>query len=239
MKRWRAAWIAAAIVATIAFPAPAEEPAHVTYSPAPPGTVAQNQLVYLSGESMHGQWRAVASRKRVGSSGSTAFDQWYLSIYQIDGSTYRLRYQSPRDGGPLEPVKQAAGGAKMWFPLQTLRIAGTAALMQPGVQQLVVQSHESAADCGLSTVTIFATNASGKIVPAASVRNYCDLRATIAHGHGSVPDTIVLSGPYYNKTAPLCCPTKPKGAAVLRYRNGTWTETPNLFPLYPGRLPPP
>ena len=172
MKRWRAPWIAAAIVATIAFPAPAEEPAHVTYSPAPPGTVAQNQLVYLSGESMHGQWRAVASRKRVGSSGSTAFDQWYLSIYQIEGSTYRLRYQSPRDGGPLQPVKQAAGGGKMWFPLQALRIAGTAALMQPAVQQLVVESHESAADCGLSTVTIFATNASGQVVPAASVRNY-------------------------------------------------------------------
>jgi hypothetical protein len=220
-------------------PAGAEEPPHPTFSPPPPGTVVQSQLVYLAGEAMHSQWRAVASKKLVGSGNGTNFYQWYLSIYAIDNTTYRLKYQSPANGGPLSKVTQASGGAKMWFPVQTLHIAGVGEFMQAGVQQLVVQSHEMAADCGAAVVTVFATNSNGGVVPAVSVRNGCDLKATVAHSSsGSVRDSIVLSGPYYNATAPMCCPTKPKAAAVLSYRNGTWTETPKYFPFYPGKFPP-
>lgn len=218
--------------------AAADEPANYTFSPAPPGTIVQNQLVYLAGEAMHSQWRAVASKKLAGAAGGANFYQWYLSIYAIDGTTYRLKYQSPAKGGPLTAVEQAAGGAKMWFPLQTLRIVGSAELMQSGVQQLIVQSHEAGADCGTATVTVFATDSKGNVVPSVSVRNGCDLTATIAHGHGAVRDSVVLSGPYYNATAAMCCPTKRKAAAVLSYRSGAWTETPKYYALFPGRFPP-
>jgi hypothetical protein len=221
-----------------AVPATGDEPPSYTFSPAPPGTIVQNQLVYLAGEAMHSQWRAVASKKLAGSGNGTSFYQWFLSIYAIDGTTYRLKYQSPAKGGPLTAVKRAAGGAKMWFPLQTLRIVGSAELMQAGVQQLVVQSHEAGADCGTATVTVFAADSHGNVVPAVAVRNGCDLTATIAHGHGAVRDSVVLSGPYYNATAALCCPTKPKANAVLSYRNGRWTETPKYYPLFVGRFPP-
>lgn len=226
---------AAACAALLAMvPAAAEEPAN-TFSPVPPGSVAQSQLFVRNGEAMQRQWRAVASKKLLGSANGTQFYQWYLSIYAIDGSTYRLRYQSPVNGGPLSRVTQA-NGAKMWFPIQQLQIVGSVELMQPGVQQLVVQSHEAGADCGMSVVTILTASTAGAIAPAVSVRNSCALRATIATA--SAGDSIALSGPYYGPNAPLCCPTKPNATATLSYRNGKWSVTPNYFPFYPGRFPP-
>ena len=239
MNRWRLHYAAASLsVLLFSIPATAEEPANYRFSPAPPGRVASNQLVYLAGEAMHSQWRAVASRKLVGVSGSTAFDQWYLSVYQLDGTTYKLKYRSPGNGGPLETVTQASDGVKMWYPLQSLQIVGNAELMQAGVQQLVVRSHEAGADCGAGTVSIFAADARGNVVPAVSVRNGCELRATISRGHGAVRDSIVLSGPYYSASAPMCCPTKVKAAAVLSYRNGHWIETPKYYQMFAGKLPP-
>jgi hypothetical protein len=217
----------------------AEEPPHPAFSPPPPGTVAQSQVVYLAGEAMHGQWRAVASKTLAGTGNGTTFYQWYLSIYVIDNTAYRLKYQSPVNGGPLAKVTQATEGVKMWYPLQSLQIAGVGEFMQAGVQQLVVQSHETGADCGSATVSVFAANASGNVVPAVSIRNGCALKATIAHSSsGTVRDSILLSGPYYNSTAPMCCPTKSKAAAVLSFRNGTWTERPKYFEFFVGKLPP-
>jgi hypothetical protein len=228
-----------AMLAVVALVAPvsirAAEPPNPTYSPAPPGSVAQSQLVYLAGDGMSSQWRGIASKKTVGTSAQgQAFYQWYLSIYAIDGATYHLQYRSPGNGGPLSTVTQAHG-AQLWFPVQTLSIVGAAELMQPAVQQLVVESHEASADCGSSTVTVFATKG-GKVVPAVSVRNGCDLTAKIVTvaGHAA----IELSGPYYAANAALCCPTKPKATATLQYRNGAWSESPKLFDLYIGALPP-
>jgi hypothetical protein len=229
-----AACVAAALVM---LPAGAQEPAVHSFSPPPPGTVAASQLVYLAGEAMHSQWRAVASKKLVGSASGTSFYQWYLSLYAIDGSTYRLKYQSPANGGPLSKVEQAAGGAKMWFPLQSLALVGAGEFVRPGVQQLVVQSHETGADCGAAIVTIFATNAKGNVVPAVSVRNGCDLSAKIVRKTGA-RDSILLSGPYYAANAAMCCPTKNHASATLSYANGTWTEKPKYYPLYPGAFPP-
>ena len=126
----------------------------------------------------------------------------------------------------------------MWFPLQTLQIGGVGEFMQAAVQQVIVQSHEAGADCGGATVSVL-TVAKGAVVPAVSVRNGCALKATVTHSHSStVRDSIVLSGPYYNSTAPMCCPTKSKAAAVLSYRNGRWTETPKYFEVFVGKFPP-
>lgn len=216
----------------------AEEPEHYTFSPAPPGTVVQDRLVYLSGEAMHSQWRAVASKKLAGAANGTSYYQWYLSIYSIDETTYRRKYESPANGGPLSTVEKAPGGSSMWYPLQTMQIVGSAELVKSGVQQLVVQSHETGADCGSAIVSVFTVDAKGAVVPAVSLRNGCELTATIAHGHGAVRDSILLRGPYYSATAPMCCPTKPKATAVLSYRNGKWVEIPRYYALYPGAFPP-
>ena len=229
--------VAMAVVALLlALPSVAEEPPNVTFSPSPLGAVQQSQLVYLAGEAMHSQWRAIVSKKQVGSSSGTTFYQWYLSIYSIDDTTYKLRYQSPQDGGPMTKVARAKG-APMWFPIGELSVIGTGELMQPGVQQLVVQSHQMAADCGAAAVTVFAYDPkTNKVVPAVSIGNGCELSATVVHG--KVGDAMLLSGPYYGPNAALCCPTKPKAKAMLAYRNGTWYETPNYFKLYPNGFAP-
>jgi hypothetical protein len=235
MRPFEALLASATFVIAGLLPAAPEEPAQVTFSPPPPGSTVQSQLVYLNGEAMHSQWRAVASKKLVGSANGNSFYQWYLSIYAIDDATYRLKYQSPANGGPLALVERA-NGAKLWFPMQQLRIVGAAELMQPATQQLIVQSHEMAADCGASTVTVLMSNAGGQVVPAVSVRNGCELNASIVHGSGG--DAVALTGPYYGPNAPLCCPTKTHAIATLRYAKGKWSVKPSYFSLYAGKFPP-
>ncbi|MBV8727595.1 MAG: hypothetical protein JO233_07400, partial [Candidatus Eremiobacteraeota bacterium] len=93
-------------------------------------------------------------------------------------------------------------------------------------QQAVVLVHEASADCGGSTLSILrADPVHGTIRLAAQVSNPCDLAASI---HGN---TIVLSGPYYNATAALCCPTQPHARAILAYGAGRWTLHPAYFKL--------
>lgn len=203
--------------------------------PAPPGSVTQSQPLYLTGGPEHAIWRAVASKELVGTAGGTKFYQWYLSIYSLRRGALRLRYQSPRNGGPLARVGQA-GGAKMWSPLQDARLIGAGQFLHPGVQQLVVQSHEMAADCGSSTVTVFASTPGGSAGPAVSVGNPCELTAAIERGKNG--DVVRLNGPYYAADAPMCCPTKSHASAVLSHFGGKWTVTPSYFKLYAGRFPP-
>lgn len=221
--------IAVLLSCTVATPLRAEEPPHYTFAPKPPGTILQSQVVYLAGQAMHSQWRAVVSKKPVGK-GSQTFYQWYLSIYQIDGTTYHLRYQSPQNGGPISTVEKAHG-AQMWFPFAEVRIIGAAVLTQPGVENLVVQTHESSADCGGSTVTVFGLDQTQHVEPVAQAKNPCSLTGTITHTTSGI-DTLELSGPYYAKDAALCCPTKPKATARLHYMDGKWMLTPsNIFAL--------
>ena len=120
----------------------AGEPPHYTFVPQPPGTIVQSQLVYLAGEAMHSQWRAVLSKKLLGTGNGTSFYQWFLSFYAIDDTVYRLKYRSPNSTKPFARVTKAQG-APLWFPVQAAKIAGTGELMGPGAQQLVVQSHET------------------------------------------------------------------------------------------------
>ena len=209
----------------------AEEPAHYTFSPAPPGTMSQSVVGYLAGQAMHSQWRAVTSKRLVGRSGAQSFYQGYLSIYAIDGTTYRLKYRSPGNGGPLDTVTKAHG-ASMWFPMQSLNIVGFGQFIQPTVEQLVVASLEQAADCGGAQVTVFAYNPhTNTVAPSATVRNGCQLAARIVRGSGNAPDSIVLRGPYYGPHAAMCCPTKNKATATLRYAAGRWVESPRYFLL--------
>ena len=207
----------------------ADEPPNTTFSPRPPGTVTQSQLVYLAGQAMHSQWRAIASEVSLGPTAAGGeFEQWYLSIYAIDDTTYRLKYQSPANGAPLDLVTRVNGGG--WYPDEDLTIVGSGVFEAPAIEQLVVQSYEAEADCGMGTVTIFAYDfATNGVRPVAVVHNYCKLSAAIVHGANA--DSILLTGPYYSSTAALCCPTTASVTATLRYAGGKWIETPQYFPI--------
>jgi len=208
-------------------PVTASEPPHYTFAPKPPGSLEQSQLFFPMGEGMQSQWRATASRVHM--SGSAY--QWYLSIYAIDydTATYKLQYQSPRDGAPLSRVTKASG-ANLWFPLQDLHIVGEAQLERPAVEDLVVQSHEAGADCGTATVTVFTYDwTQRQIRPTMRVSNGCELSASVVHL--STSDELKLVGPYYGPGAPLCCPTKESAVAYVRSINGKWVQTPSYFSL--------
>ena len=203
------------------------------FFPSPAGSVVERQLVAFNGEGIADRWPAVLSKRRVGSDSGRDFYQWYLSIYQLRRGAYRLRYESPGNGAPLSRVTQGANGSKMWFPTQEASLVGVGTLMRAGVQQLVVRSHETGADCGGATITVFATKPGNTVGPVVTITNPCDLDASLVSGGG-----LQLTGPYYGKNAPLCCPTKANATATLRYRNGKWVETPNYFKVEePGTAP--
>jgi hypothetical protein len=236
MKRSRLGVLATIGMALSVATAAAEEPPHYIYSPAPQGSIVKSQVVYLAGQAMHSQWRGVLSKKLVGTSAGMSFYQWYVSIYQIDGTTYKLRYQSPGKGGPFDKLTHTSD-ASMWFPAQSGSIVGAAQLMGPGIEQLVIATHQTGADCGSADLTIFGFDAKkNAVVPEVTVENGCDLSATIARG-SSGNDALTLRGPYYDEHAAMCCPTKPKAVATLRYASGTWIETPRYFRLFPNAFP--
>ncbi|HEY6449797.1 MAG TPA: hypothetical protein VIX60_03865 [Candidatus Cybelea sp.] len=196
------------------------------FVPPRPGSVVASRHVDFTGTGASGQWRAVVSKKLLGSDKGRNFYQWYLSIYALRRGAYRLRYQSPGNGGPLSRVTRA-NGVKLWFPTQEIDIVGAAALMHRGTQELVVASHETGADCGGATVTVLGAKPGDSVGPVLAVENPCDLNAKIAADGLS----IELSGPYYSSNAPLCCPTNPNATATLRYREGKWVESPSYFKI--------
>ncbi len=218
------------LATVIAFSAAAlgDEPRNYTYSPRPPGAIVKSQVFYPAGEAMHSQWRAVLSRKALGNDGKTrTFYQWYLSIYAIDGTVYRLKYRSPKHPIPFTTVERATG-ANLWFPVQDASIVGVGELMGPGAQQIVIASHQMAADCGSGRVDVlFQDAAMQMIMPTLSVENGCDLSAKVIHDAQGY--AISMTGPYYGPHAPMCCPTKPKATAIFRFTNKGWVQTPKYF----------
>ncbi len=179
----------------------------------------------------HTRWRAVSSRKLLGSHAGRQFYQWYLSVYQREALPNFLRYQSPANGGPLSAVRQPKG-SKMWSPTQRLRIVGKGEFVRFGWDDLVVETHDMAADCGAGTVWVFGSDAREDLLSLVSVRNRCELQASVVDGKNGL-DAIALSGPYYGPHA-----TKPNACATLSYTHGKWVETPDYFPFYVGKLPP-
>jgi hypothetical protein len=205
----------AALALALALPAAAhgEEPPHYTFAPPPPGTIVQSQLLYLAGEAMHSQWRAVLSKVSA---------SWYLSIYAIDESTYRLKYRSPKSAVPFNAPVDAAS-------------LTSGELMGPAVQQLVVTSHTPGTGCGSARVDVLFFDAAMQIVmPTLSLRNRCRLSARVIHD--ATGTALAVSGPYYAPGSDACCPAAANATAILRFNNGTWSESPHAyFPIVTGR----
>ncbi len=206
---------------------------NVSLTPMPLGAVVQDIPFFPAGETPSGSWRAVTSKKMVAqdTKGNTFF-QWYLSIYQIDPASgvYQLRAQSPGDGPDLLATVTQGHGTSLYFPNQLLNIVGAAQLMPTTGEQLVVQTHEEAADCGSTRVDVLGYDAkTQKLATLVHVENGCSLKAQIVKTKGV--DEIALAGPYYGPKAALCCPTKTSVQSMLHYESGTWVEDPLYFKL--------
>lgn len=220
MRAFKLCAIGAAIVLTGAFA-----------EPDVPGTVMQNVAAYIGGGAIHSRYQVVASRSPLG---KPVQYQWHLSVFTQDSSqAYQLAYQSPsaNDRYGLVPRLEPGHGTTRFFPQETIGIAGAAQLMGEARDQTVVVVHATAADCGESTVSILSVNDGVVSIPV-QVTNLCSLTASIAH------HTIVLRGPYYNKTAPAYKPTKSHATATLKYSDGVWVERPQYFRLNYPKGPP-
>jgi hypothetical protein len=203
------------------------------YDKQPPGQIVQDVKAYLTGEAMNSAWHVVTSRTLAGKQmGKTPVYQWYLSFYAPAQNGLKLVYRLPNSSTLLIPNVTKAHGAQMYFPHEELKIVGTGELERSGVQDVVVQSHAFAADCGMATVAVFGAKVSGSttsVDPRVTVTNPCSLTASIVK-NGAL-QAVQLAGPYYAKNAALCCPTKPQATAMLSSSNGGWSVKPNLFTI--------
>lgn len=190
----------------------------------------QDVVAYLSGEAMNSKWHVVSSRVLVGKqNGTTPAYQWYVSIYAPAANGWTLAWRTPGTNQLLSKVTKA-NGAQLYFPMQSVRIAGGAELEQPAVQDAVITLHQQAADCGSSTVAIIGNPGKNfKPQVRATVENGCDLQAKIIK-YGNM-QAVQLTGPYYGPKAAMCCPTKPKATAKLTYSGQIrgWSVTPKYF----------
>ena len=225
---------AAAIAA--AFSATAVAQVYPRFAPPVPGAVRQNATVFLSGQGMSSHWQAITSRKIAGRmNGKTPVYQWWLSVYSPpNGDTAKLALRSP-GSADLLPKVEKAHGADAYFPSEDITIVGGAQLEHPQVDDLVTVSHVIGADCGMATVAIIGADERFHTAIRARVDNYCDLKAAIVNDGDT--QALKITGPYYTKNTPLCCPAKPKVTATLRFRGGKWVMTPACFPLRVMRQP--
>ena len=196
----------------------------VTYHPRPPGMVTQDMTVYLAGEAMNSRYHVVASRLRLTNS------DWqpYVTIYAQRGDGFSQIYQSPSksDALALVPRRDKMPNGGPYLPTVDLHLIGKAEFMGARRQQAAVLVHQAAADCGSTTLSILRSDPGpGPIRLVSQVSNPCDLAARIQG------NTIVLSGPYYNANAALCCPTQAHARAILAYGKGRWTLHPAYFKL--------
>jgi len=200
------------------------------YNNPPPGVVVQDVVSYLSGEAMNSKWHVVSSRVAVGKeNGKQVAYQWYVSIYAPAAKGWTLAYRAPGAGTTLLSKVTKARGAQLYFPMQSVKIIGTGELEQSGIQDAVVQIHESAADCGSSTVAVFGAGSSMKPRVRTAVQNGCGLEASIVK-YGQM-QAVQLTGPYYGPKAAMCCPTKPKATAKLTNWGAIrgWSVTPDYY----------
>ena len=190
----------------------------------PPGKIAQNVRAFLAGAGVRGPYRIVTSRANVG---KLRQQQWYLSIYAPGAANDLLRiYQSPASDDRLGivPKLEQGHGTDRYFPTESVTIIGKGELMGEARDQALVLVRARSADCGEATLSILDAFG-GAVHVDAQISNPCALEATISNS------TVLLRGPYYNESAPLCCPTKANAVAVLRYANGRWFERPQYFKL--------
>ncbi|MBC5804951.1 MAG: hypothetical protein DLM53_06565 [Candidatus Eremiobacter antarcticus] len=207
----------------------------------PPGDTMQKIPMTL-GPGRAANFVAIVSREYLQSAGRSSRPRFqpYFSLYRSVAGPAPLRrvYVSPSGSDPLKLVprmQRIPNAPGVWMPgYVDVRIVGSAPLMQSGASQLVIRVYSSAADCGSATVHVLALGArDGRLHDVVQAQNYCRLEAALQ------PGGVALRGPYYADNAALCCPTKTKASAFLRYdrKNRTWVIAPKYFRLFPAGMP--
>jgi hypothetical protein len=146
-----------------------------------------------------------------------------LTIYKVTSSGRDKIWSAPPTVIPR--VERVSKDPMGWLPLELLVGPLTPVSLLPGKgQQLAFTVHQAGADCGSSSIPVIGLGG-GSPRMLVSVSNFCELGFTVAG------KSLVLTGPAYKSTDPLCCPSTPKASAKLTYQNGAWKLAPHYFRL--------
>jgi hypothetical protein len=150
-------------------------------------------------------------------------DQPVVTIYKVTPSGRNKVWTAPPTIVPV--VERLSKSTMGWAPLQLTVTSLSAARLIPGAgQQLVFAVHEASADCGSADVAVIGLGG-GRPADVALVQNPCSLAVTVT------ATRLILSGPGYKRSDPLCCPSTPKAQASLAYSDGAWRLSPHVFTL--------
>jgi hypothetical protein len=150
-------------------------------------------------------------------------EQPAVTIYKITPGGRQKIWTAPPSVIPK--VQRVSSSPMGWLPLQLIVGPLTPAPLLPEREpQVVFTVHQASADCGTTDVPVIGLgNGSPRVL--ATVENFCALAFTVSG------KTLVLTGPGYKSTDPLCCPSMPKAVARLGYYNGAWKLVPHYFKL--------
>jgi hypothetical protein len=150
-------------------------------------------------------------------------DQPAVTIYKVTSSGRSKVWTAPPAVVPT--VQRVSKSPMGWLPLElTVSSLGAARLIPSAGDQLVFAVHEASADCGSASVAVIGLGG-GHPAAVASVQNPCSLAVAVT------ATRLILSGPGYKRSDPLCCPSTPKAQASLAYSDGAWRLTPHVFTL--------
>lgn len=186
--------------------------------------LAEHSTVTLIGPG-GGKYQAVLTQRTLQAKTSTTpeITQSTVAIYRVTLGGREKVWVAPSSVVPK--VRRVSDYPMGWQPLVLLVSALTAASLVPGQgQQLVFSVHQSSADCGSASVHVIGLGV-GTAHELASVQNFCDLTFTVSKDH------LILKGPAYKSSDPLCCPSMPKAQATLSYSSVQWKLTPNYYKL--------
>ncbi len=150
-------------------------------------------------------------------------DQPAVTIYKVTSSGRSKLWTAPPTVVPT--VQRVSKSPMGWLPLElTVTSLGAARLIPGAADQLVFAVHEASADCGSASVAVIGLGG-GRPADVATVQNPCSLAVTVT------ATRLVLSGPGYKRSDPLCCPSTPKAQASLAYSDDAWRLSPHVFTL--------
>jgi hypothetical protein len=150
-------------------------------------------------------------------------DQPAVTIYRVTSSGRTKVWTAPPTVVPT--VQRVSKSPMGWLPLElTVTSLGAARLIPGAGDQLVFAVHEASADCGSASVAVIGLGG-GHPADVATVQNPCSLALAVT------ATRLILSGPGYKRSDPLCCPSTPKAQASLAYSDGAWRLTPHVFTL--------
>jgi hypothetical protein len=198
------------------------------FDPAPPGKIVQQLRASLTGK-----WPpeivvlTKTTKVNADPEGQKQLSQDHLIVYQYGLGKWHQLDALPRSGDTRESfIVPTLSMYPMPIIMETT-ITGAADFLGDSHDQLVIDEYMESGDCGGTTTSVLSLDET-KLRVVIRANDDCSMSSSV---EGKL---IILSGPYYAITAPLCCPTIEGAKATLSFQNQRWQESPAYFKVSDG-----